>query len=594
MMRSLLNIVTKPFLFLDHIQSRIQGIYLVSNRCLHYPTERTLITVSRIDQTQKRSKTTSATAEVIKLRKYVSKLNVSEALDKAAFENSTKTAYLFKDGVSKTFSEFHRDVAAFAGGVQHLGLAKNARVAIFAPTCYEWLVAKYAINWAGCVVVAMNSGAYQDEVVYALEKTGTEAIIIGDVFKYMDYYQTICEVFPELKTKKALDSKRTLKHIISISTDKKPGTFTFRELQSSGPVLDAQMKPDDPAVIIQSSGSTGEPKSVVLSHGNVVSAAYQSFSTMRLRHSNIVLASLPLYHSFGYLCVEANNTLNGLTTVFTSASPKPSEIIEMIERHRVTTLHGTPTTFFDILCCPDFGQRNLSCVENATIGATTLHPSVIENVINKLHLKELMLGYGLTETSGACSYADGKAFRGYAPFPGTKFRIAKANNDVIVDGSGIQGELQIRGPTLFLEYLNDEKKTREAFTDDGWFRTGDLGYLNKHGLFEICGRTSDLIIKGGVNIFPVEVEKVLLEHPAIAEAHVLGVFDERFGEEICAWIKLRPDTWLSAGSVIRYCAGKLQNIKIPKHVVFASGFPRTNVGKVSKKLLREAFEKHSV
>ncbi|OQR74321.1 acyl-CoA synthetase family member 2 [Tropilaelaps mercedesae] len=427
----------------------------------------TLSTTAIKEQTAMRSISTAAQHK----RGYISTLNVSEAFDKAASENAQKPVCVFNDGLSRTFSEFHQDVAAFAGGLQQLNLSKHARIAIFAPTCYEWLVAKYAINRAGCVVVAMNSTAPKEETGHVLEKTETEAVIIGETFKYVDCYQIICDIFPELKSSGVLNAKRKLKHVISTTVERKPGTITLRELQSAGPTSATRMKLDDPAVIMQSSGSTGKPKSIVLSNGNVVSAAYQNFTAMRLRHSNVVMACLPLYHSFGYLCIEANNTLNGLTTVYTSTKPKPAEILEMMERQRVTTVHGTPTTFFDILNCSSFGRRDLSTVQNGTIGATTLHASVIQNVIEKLRLKDLMLGYGLTETSGACSFADGTNFRGYKPFPGTEFRIAKSAEEMTLDDQQARGEIQIRGATLFLEYLNDDVKTRATFTDDGWFRT---------------------------------------------------------------------------------------------------------------------------
>ncbi|XP_003743996.1 acyl-CoA synthetase family member 2, mitochondrial [Galendromus occidentalis] len=309
---------------------------------------------------------------------------------------------------------------------------------------------------------------------------------------------------------------------------------------------------------------------------------------MRLRKSNLVLASLPLYHSFGYICIEATDTLNGLSTVYTSMKPKPREVLQAIAEEKVTTLHGTPTTFYDILRSPDFGKTDISSLENGTIGATTLHPAAIAEIIANLNLRDFMTGYGLTETSGACSFGDGKDFRGYELFDETYARILKENGSVA--GPGEKGEIQLKGPTVFKEYLNDREKTTAVLDGEGWFRTGDLGTMNEDRKLIVSGRVSDLIIKGGVNISPAEIEPVLMEHPSILEAHVVGVGDDRLGEEVCAWIKLRADKGCSEEHVRDFAAKKLSRIKVPKYVIVTDEFPKTSLGKISKMKLREAFE----
>ncbi|XP_029826822.2 putative acyl-CoA synthetase YngI [Ixodes scapularis] len=335
--------------------------------------------------------------------------------------------------------------------------------------------------------------------------------------------------------------------------------------------------------MLQSSGSTGPPKLIPLSHFNVLNAiqmlkAMSGFSSER----TLMCAVMPLFHTFGHIDLSTFGVVAGVPTVYLPQGAPHAQTLEAIQRYRCTAIQGTPTTYYDLIQCREFDKYDISSLCEGIVGATSIQTSALEMIAEKLKIDNLMTAYGLTETAGpvAFGYRDK---RGYHPAPHTEIRIVDAAGSVLPVGE--VGEVQVRAPSVFAGYW---KHSVTGVYDDGWLPTGDQGAVTDQGTFELKGRIKDLVIKGGVNISPEEVETALLGHDAILEASVVGVPDARLGEEVCAWVKLREGATANIEELQRHCRTKVNSLKVPRYVVIVDEFPRTSVGKVSKPDIRKA------
>ncbi|XP_064482236.1 putative acyl-CoA synthetase YngI [Ornithodoros turicata] len=498
------------------------------------------------------------------------------ALDRMALEVGDRVALFFpaEGGRRLGIAELAQKATCVAACLRHkLGLQKGDRLALAAPTCEHWLVTQYAAAKAGLVLVPINDRCHPRELDAIITHTGCSALVVHDTI-----YRKLVSLGIIDTTGKTSQPSRypRLRHIIPIENDRKVGTVGFGDiLRDAGPnsaLLEPE--PKDVTFIMHSSGSTGPPKSIPLSHYNVLNAAKFLGPASGLSQKSRVCCVLPLYHCFGLVDLATVGVVNGIDTVFLPAGSPAPQTLNAIQHHGCTSFQGTPTTFHDLLASPAFSKQNVSTLSHGLVGATIVQDVVLQRIRRALGLDRLMLGYGLTETAGACAVGEAGLGGGYVLLPHTEARLMNGGPE------GVDGELHLRGPTVFGGYLG------QAPLGD-WLATGDLAVAKGDGTFSICGRLKDLVIKGGVNINPEEVAAALLAHEAVAEAAVVGVPDIRFGEELCAWIRLSPDAAVPSQEHLRdFCANHVDRFKIPKHIVFVDDFPKTSVGKISKPDIR--------
>ncbi|XP_062389197.1 medium-chain acyl-CoA ligase ACSF2, mitochondrial-like [Sardina pilchardus] len=537
-------------------------------------------------------------------------LTVGQSLQIAAEKWPEREAVVFpKSGVRKTFSQFQEDVDQAAAGLLALGLKKGDRLGIWGPNTYEWILYQYATAKAGIIMVSVNPAYQVKELEFTLGKVGCNAVLCPTQFKTQMFCDMLRQICPELDTASPgfLKSSRLpdLRMVI-VMDSRQPGMLHVddvmqaagsqhhQELQS----LQAQLSFDDPINIQFTSGTTGLPKGATLTHHNIVNNAY--LLGLRTgydwRPQVRVCVPVPLYHCFGSVLGGMCLALHGVTLVFPSPGYDGVANLEALQNERCNFLYGTPTMFIDILGQPDFHKYDLSSVEAGIMAGAPCPPEVMRKVISDMDMQEMMVAYGTTENSPV-------TFVGF-PYDNDERKtetvgcIMHHTEAKIVDPAtsemvplGASGELLIRGYCVMQEYWEDPEKTKECITKDGWYKTGDIASLDSFGYCRIEGRIKDMIIRGGENIYPAEIEQFLHTHPKVQEAQVVGVKDERLGENVCACIRLREGQECTAEEIKAYCKGQISHFKVPHYVEFVTSYPLTASGKILKNKLREMMEK---
>ncbi|KAI1884356.1 hypothetical protein AGOR_G00225570 [Albula goreensis] len=504
-------------------------------------------------------------------------LTVGQTLQNAAERWPDREATVFlQEGIRKTFAEFNEDVDKAAAGLLALGLKRGDRLGMWGPNIYEWILFQFATAKAGIILVSINPAYQLQELEFALRKVQCNAIVCPTQFKTQKYCDMLRQICPEVETAA-------------------PGALKSSKLPD---LRSKKLSFDDPINIQFTSGTTGNPKGTVLSHHNIVNNSY--FIGMRVgyhwRPRVQVCIPVPLYHCFGSVGGGMNMAVHGATLVFPSTGYDGRANLEAIQKERCTFVYGTPTMFIDMLGQPDLSKYDLSSVEAGIMAGSPCPPEIVRKVITTMDIKEMMIGYGTTENSPV-------TFLGY-PLDNLQYKTETVGcimNHIeakVVDPSsgeimplGMTGELLIRGYCVMQEYWDEPQKTQECVSKDRWYKTGDIASLDKYGYCRIEGRIKDMIIRGGENIYPAEIEQFLHTHPKVLEAQVIGVRDERMGEEVCACIKLKNGLECTAEEIKAYCKGKISHFKIPRYVMFVEGYPTTVSGKIQKNKLREEMEK---
>uniref|UniRef100_A0A6Q2XJR0 Medium-chain acyl-CoA ligase ACSF2, mitochondrial n=1 Tax=Esox lucius TaxID=8010 RepID=A0A6Q2XJR0_ESOLU len=525
---------------------------------------------------------------------------VGETLQAAAERWPDREALVFlQDGVRKTFSQFQQDVDQAAAGLLAMGLKRGERLGVWGPNTYEWVLFQYATAKAGIILVSVNPAYQLKELELALRKVRCNAVVCPTQFKTQKYCDVLRQICPEIDTATpgSVKSARLPDLRMVIVTDsRQPGMFHLEDVMQAGSSqhmrqleeLQKRLSFDDPVNIQFTSGTTGIPKGATLSHHNIVNNAY--FIGMRPRVR--ICLPVPLYHCFGSVGGGMVMAIHGATLVFPSAGYDGHANLVAIEKERCTFVYGTPTMFIDLLGQPDLAKFDLSSVEAGIMAGSPCPPEVIKKVTCTLGIKELIIAYGTTENSPV-------TFCGF-PIDNIERRsetvgcISHHIEAKVVDPSsgellplGVTGELMIRGYCVMLGYWDDVAKTDECITKEGWYKTGDIAKLDNYGYCRIEGRIKDMIIRGGENIYPAEIEQFLHTHPKVQEAQVIGVPDARMGEEVCACIRLKEGQDCSAEDIRAYCKGKMAHFKIPRYVTFVNSYPLTVSGKIQKNKLRE-------
>ncbi|XP_072523618.1 medium-chain acyl-CoA ligase ACSF2, mitochondrial [Salminus brasiliensis] len=537
-------------------------------------------------------------------------LTVGKALQLTTERKPDLEAVVFlQRGIRKTFAQLQNDVDKAAAGLLALGLTKGDRLGMWGPNTYEWIVMQFATAKAGIILVSVNPAYQVQEVEFALRKVQCKAVVCPTQFKVQKYCNMLRQLCPDMDTASpgGIKSSRLPDLSTVIVTDsKQPGTFHWDDLMEAGSSqyikqlqdIEKTLSFDDPINIQFTSGTTGSPKGAALSHHNIVNNAY--FIGLRLgyewRKTIRVCLPVPLYHCFGSVGGGIVMGLHGVTIVFPSTGYDGHANLVAMQNEKCTFVYGTPTMYIDMLAQPELAKFDLSSVQTGVVAGSPCPPEVIKKVIKVMGIKEMTIGYGTTENSPVtfCGFPvdnmERKTETVGCIIPHTEAKVVDPTTGNIVP-LGHQGELLIRGFGVMLEYWQDEAKTKECFTKERWYKTGDIASLDKFGYCKIEGRIKDMVIRGGENIYPAEIEQFLHTHPKVQEAQVIGVKDDRMGEEVCACIRLKPGQQCTPEEIQTYCKGQIAHYKIPRYVTFVESYPLTVSGKIQKNKLREQTEK---
>ncbi|WP_434721452.1 AMP-binding protein [Mesorhizobium sp. RIZ17] len=503
-----------------------------------------------------------------------------------------------------TWSELSDTVDALAAGFLALGLEKGDRVGIWSPNRWEWLVTQFATARIGLILVNINPAYRLTELEYALNKVGCKALVTAAQFKTSDYLGMIETLAPELAKAEPgkLKAKKlpALEIVIRMGEDNSPGMFNFgdvlamagRDEHDSLDRISEGLKPGDAINIQFTSGTTGAPKGATLTHSNIVNNGNFVTSAIRLTVDDRLCIPVPLYHCFGMSMGTMGCVSKGATMVFPGEGFDAGATLKAVAQERCTGLYGVPTMFVAMLDHADFSTFDLSSLRTGIMAGSPCPIEVMKKVVSLMHMSQVTIAYGMTETSPVSfqSSVDDPLEKRVSTVgrihPHVEVKAIGADGATVAVGE--PGELCTRGYSVMKGYWDDADKTREAIDADGWMHTGDLATIDAEGYCNIVGRVKDMVIRGGENVYPREVEEFLYRHPKIKEVQVFGIPDDKYGEELCAWIVLKPGQIATAEEIKAFCAGQIAHYKVPRYIRFRTELPMTVTGKPQKFLMREA------
>jgi fatty-acyl-CoA synthase len=485
-----------------------------------------------------------------------------------------------------TYAELDADVNALAKGLMAADVAKGDRVGIWAPNCAEWTLVQYATAKIGAIVVNVNPAYRTHELAYALNQSGLKLLVSAESFKSSDYRAMVEEV-----------SKDTLalERVVYIGTPDWDALVaggadvTEQALRDRMSVLEA----GDPINIQYTSGTTGFPKGATLSHRNILNNGFFVTETINFTEQDRLAIPVPFYHCFGMVMGNLGCTTHGAAMIIPGPGFDPSVTLRTVQDERCTGVYGVPTMFIAMQNAPDFADYDLSTLRTGIMAGSICPVEVMKRCLSDMHMAEVSIAYGMTETSPVSTQTrsdddlDRRTSTIGRVHPHVEIKVVDPATGETVE-RGETGELCTRGYSVMLGYWDDEEKTAEAIDADGWMHTGDLAVMREDGYAGIVGRIKDMVIRGGENIYPREIEEFLYTHPDIEDVQVIGVPDAKYGEELCAWVKMRNGaTPLDAAAVRQFSAGKLSHYKIPRYVMVVEEFPMTVTGKIRKVQMRE-------
>ena len=529
---------------------------------------------------------------------------VDGVLKAAAAEHPTRPALVVThQSMRFTYAELDREVERVARGMIARGLEPGERIGIWAPNCTEWVLTMFAAARAGLILVNLNPAYRTVELDFALRLVGCRALVFAPRFKSSDYAGMLQSLIPELNEaapgRLLCAGFPDLRLLIQLGTDPPPGTLSFADLAAAGHDLDetvlknieAGADPDDVYNIQFTSGTTGTPKGAALTHFNIVNNGFFVGEGMRLTAADSVCIPVPLYHCFGMVLGVLAAMTHGAVSVLSGDAFEPLAVLEAVAKERCTALYGVPTMFIAELGHPRFGEFDLSSLRTGIMAGSPCPTAVMRRVVAEMHMPEVTICYGMTETSPVSfqSQPDDSLDRRV----GTVGRVHPHVQVKIIDADGrvapcgVAGELLTRGYSVMRGYWNDAERTRDVIDTGGWMHTGDLAVIDDEGYCNIVGRVKDMIIRGGENISPREIEEFLYLHPVVFDVAVVGVPDPKYGEEVCACIRLRSGMTASEDEIREFCRNRIAHYKVPRYVRFVESFPLTISGKVQKYLIRE-------
>jgi fatty-acyl-CoA synthase len=486
-----------------------------------------------------------------------------------------------------TYAQLDADTGTLARGLIAAGLAAGDRVGIWAPNCAEWVLLQYATAKAGIVLVNINPAYRSHELAYALRQSGVRLLVSAESFKTSDYRAMVTEV---------RDGLDRLERVVYLGSPDWDALAAAAAPAGDGPdplaARAAALSFDDPINIQYTSGTTGFPKGATLSHHNILNNGFFIGDGCRYTEQDRVCIPVPFYHCFGMVLGNLACTTHGACIVIPSPGFEPAAALAAVQAERCTALYGVPTMFIAELALPGFAGYDLSTLRTGIMAGSPCPVEVMKRVVSEMHMTEVTICYGMTETSPVSTQttADDDMDRRVSTVgrvhPHVEVKIVDPETGLVAP-RGVAGELCTRGYSVMLGYWDDEAQTRSVIDVARWMHTGDLAVMDAEGYLNIAGRIKDMVIRGGENVYPREVEEFLYAHPAIEDVQVIGVPDTRYGEELCAWVKLRPGATLSLDELREFCTGQIAHFKIPRYLRITDEFPMTVTGKVQKFKMRE-------
>ncbi len=591
---------------------------------------------------------------------WVDGLTIPQALDRTIERFGGRDALVFPQlGLRWNYRQFADEVNQAARGLLALGIRTGEHVAIWATNVPEWVVLQFATARIGAVLVTINPAYRAHELKFVLKQSDAVALVLTDRFKSSDYFAMLAEICPEALHSPTVSVKSgattgspssetnhpglrsshspKLRHVVAIKGNKPAAAISWQQLLELGKEVpleavrkeSAQLKALDPINIQYTSGTTGFPKAAMLSHRNLLLNVFYSGQCQALSEHDRICIPVPFYHCFGCVLGTLMAAVYGAAMVVPAESFDPKATLDAIEQQRCTALYGVPTMFIAQLNDPSLPGRDLKSVRTGIMAGSPCPIETMRAVVNTMGCREITIGYGQTEASPIITQTradDPIELRVETvgrPLPGVEVKIADPITGQEV-GNNLQGELYARGHVVMLGYYNNPEATREAIDRDGWLHTGDVAMRLPNGYYKITGRIKDMVIRGGENIYPREIEEFLFTHPAVEQAAVVGVPDPKYGEELCAWIKLKAEfaepsprgrgqgdgagmttentgtltptlsqseretTTVTEDKIRQFCRSKLAHYKVPRYIKFVAIFPQTVTGKIQKFKIREA------
>jgi len=486
-----------------------------------------------------------------------------------------------------TYRQLDADSDALAGGLLAAGIEARDRVGIWAPNCAEWVLLQFATAKIGAILVNINPAYRSHELSYVLRQAGVRLLVSAESFKTSDYRAMIDEVRGD---------QAGLERVIYLGTPGWDELLTAGARDDDGGALarrEAELAFDDPINIQYTSGTTGFPKGATLSHHNILNNGFFIGEMCRYTERDRVCIPVPFYHCFGMVLGNLAAVTHGACIVIPAPGFEPGATLRAVQDERCTSLYGVPTMFIAELALPDFAGYELSTLRTGIMAGSPCPVEVMKRVMSEMHMSEVTIAYGMTETSPVSCQTrpdddtDRRVSTVGRVHPHVEVKIVNPDTGLVLP-RGEPGEMCTRGYSVMLGYWDEPEKTAEAIDAGRWMHTGDLAVMDDAGYLNIVGRIKDMVIRGGENVYPREVEEFLYTHPAIEDVQVIGVPDQKYGEELCAWVKLRPGAELTEQDVRAFCVGKIAHYKVPRYVRFTQDFPMTVTGKVQKFKMREA------
>jgi fatty-acyl-CoA synthase len=509
-----------------------------------------------------------------------------------------------QQGLRYSYAQLKDEVDRCARGLLALGLQQGERVGIWSPNRAEWTITQLATSKIGAILVNINPSYRLHEVEYALTQSGCSALVIAPSFRSSDYTRMVQELAPELAqcAPGQLRAARLpeLRTVVRLGAEPVPGMLTWGQLMAGAERVDAEtlaarqaaQQFDDPINIQYTSGTTGYPKGATLSHHNILNNGYFVARLMRFTDQDRLVIPVPLYHCFGMVMGNLGCITHGATMIYPSEGFEPLAVLQAVEEERATALYGVPTMFIAELEHPEFARFDLSSLRTGVMAGSPCPVEVMKKVQSLMHMSEVEICYGMTETSPvsfqtrADAPLDKRVSTVGQVHPHVEVKIVEPGTGRIV-ARGDTGELCTRGYSVMLGYWNNASATASAIDGARWMHTGDLAVMDDEGYVNIVGRIKDMIIRGGENVYPREIEEFLYTHPKVSDVQVIGVPDARYGEEIMAWVKLKPGEAADEEEIRAFCRGQIAHFKIPRYVKFVESFPMTVTGKIQKYLMRQ-------
>ena len=531
---------------------------------------------------------------------------IGQHLDAVIAKNPNHPALILpQQSIRWTYAEFGAEVDRFASGLLALGIEPGDRVGIWSPNRYEWVLTQFATAKIGAIMVCLNPAYRLYELEYSLNKVGCKAIIAAERFKTSDYLRMLEDLAPELADSQPgrLKSAKLphLEIVIRMGEEASAGMFNFAAVCDMGGAeqtaklaeIATALQPGDSINIQFTSGTTGMPKGATLTHTNILNNAYHAGRSMHLTAEDVLCIPVPMYHCFGMVLGTLTCVAHGATMVLPCEIFDPEPVLRAVQDERCTALHGVPTMFIAELDLPNFKDFDLSSLRTGIIAGSTCPIELMKRLISDMDLTEIVIGYGQTECSPLNSMtAIEDSFERRVTTvgrPHTNWEMKIIREDGSTASFGETGEVCSRGYGVMQGYWGDAERTADTIDSEGWLHSGDLGEMDEDGFVKITGRIKDMIIRGGENIYPREIEEFLYTHPEIQEVQVFGLPDKKYGEQVAAWIQLKEGCSLSDDEIREFCAGQITHFKIPRYIKLVSEFPMTVTGKMQKFVMRDEF-----